>query len=436
MSNNDLTSLLERIKEDITPLYQDNIFDIMDMYQMEIKHSKVLAWLLDANASHNLDDYFVKSFFSNAFSNDSKKSLFDSFDWNSFKVITEYSFVENGNKNYIDISLKSKKHKTIIVIENKVTADLGTRIINGEPVCQLDIYYEKITEKDKHNTEKDKHNTEKDEHNTKKYNHYTKYFILLAPNVKERFSDKLTNEVKSGKNWIMVDYNVILQSLPEDIINSLSGKKKYLIQDYEKIIKRIIMELDKNEKDKYLNLCNEYRTELNYIYENIKRKDIVAFSINKALNKHKNTKIGNIEIVTTENTNVYFRFTTIDLSKAVGEKKVGENLYFEIHNEDGKTIRLNVIVCMKNNNEIVKYLAKKYLANDSNMTEGSTKSLESVESKSIKNITWDYLDEKIDRIIFNFIEKSKDTEKKLLGKIAEYNKQKGNNNQQSNNNQH
>ena len=189
------------------------------------------------------------------------------------------------------------------------------------------------------------------------------------------------------------------------------------------------MELDKNEKDKYLNLCNEYRTELNYIYENIKRKDIVAFSINKALNKHKNTKRGNIEIVTTENTNVYFRFTTIDLSKAVGEKKVGENLYFEIHNEDGKAIRLNVIVCMKNNNEIVKYLAKKYLANDPDMTEGSTKSLESVESKSIKNITWDYLDEKIDRIIFNFIEKSKGKEEELLGKIAEYNKQKGNNNQ-------
>lgn len=417
MSNNDLTSLLERIKEDITPLYQDNIFDIMDMYQMEIKHSKVLAWLLDANGSHNLDDYFVKSFFSNAFSNDSKKSLFDSFDWNSFKVITEYSFVENGNKNYIDISLKSKKHKTIIVIENKITADLGKRIINGKEVCQLDIYYNKITEKDKHNTEKDKHNT-------KKYNHYTKYFILLAPNVKERFSDILTNEVDSGKNWIMVDYNVILQSLPKDIINSLSGKKKYLIQDYKKIIKRIIMELDKNEKDKYLNLCNEYRTELNYIYENIKRKDIVAFSINKALNKHKNTKGGNIEIVTTDKTNVYFHFTTIDLSRAVGEKKVGENLYFEIHNEDGKTIRLNVIVCMKNNNEIVKYLA-----NDSNMTEGSTKSLESVESKSIKNITWDYLDEKIDRIVNNFIEKSKDKEAELLGIITEYNKQKGNNNQ-------
>ena len=428
MSNNDLTSLLERIKEDITPLYQDNIFDIMDMYQMEIKHSKVLAWLLDANASHNLDDYFVKSFFSNAFSNDSKKSLFDSFDWNSFKVITEYSFVENGNKNYIDISLKSKKHKTIIVIENKVTADLGTRIINGKEVCQLDIYYDKITEKDKHNTEKDKHNT-------KKYNHYTKYFILLAPNVKERFSDILSNKEKvdsgknrikvdSGKNWIMVDYNVILQSLPEDIINSLSGKKKYLIQDYKHIIERIIMELDKNKKDKYLNLCNEYRTELNYIYENIKRKDIVAFSINKALNKHKNTKGGNIEIVTTDKTNVYFHFTTIDLSRAVGEKKVGENLYFEIHNEDGKTIRLNVIVCMKNNNEIVKHLA-----NDPDMTEGSTKSLESVESKSIKNITWDYLDEKIDRIIYNFIEKSKDKEEDLLGIITEYNKQKGNNNQ-------
>ena len=69
MSNNGFKSLLERIKKELTPLYQDNIFDIMDMYQMEIKHSKVLAWLLDANASHNLDDYFVKSF-SNAFLND------------------------------------------------------------------------------------------------------------------------------------------------------------------------------------------------------------------------------------------------------------------------------------------------------------------------------------------------------------------------------
>lgn len=409
MSNNDFKSLLERIKKELTPLYQDNIFDIMDMYQMEIKHSKVLAWLLDANASHNLDDYFVKRF-SNAFLNDSKKS--DSFDWNSFKVITEYSFAENGKKNYIDISLKSKKHKTIIVIENKVAAGLGSRNVNSKEVCQLDIYYEEITDK---------------------YKYYTKYFILLAPNVKERFSDILStkDEVKSGKNWIMVDYNVILQSLTEDVINSLSGKKKYLIQDYKHIIERIIMELDKNKKEEYLKICKEYRTELNFIYENIMRKDIVALSINKALNNHQNTESGNIEIVTTDKTNVYFDFTTKDLSRALGEINVGDNLYFEIHNEDGKTIRLNVIVCMKNDNEIVKYLA-----NNPNMTEGSTKSLESIESKNIKNITWDYLDEKIDRIIFNFIEKSKDTEKKLLGRITEYNKQKGNNNQQSNNNQH
>ena len=37
-----------------------NIFDVLKISRTEIRHSNVLAWLLDANENHGLGDMFIR----------------------------------------------------------------------------------------------------------------------------------------------------------------------------------------------------------------------------------------------------------------------------------------------------------------------------------------------------------------------------------------
>ena len=73
VNDNDLKALskwLEKI----------NIFYILNSGKTEIKHSKVLAWLLNVDGNHHLGDAFVKEFIKNVIKNNPEKSN-DIFDW-------------------------------------------------------------------------------------------------------------------------------------------------------------------------------------------------------------------------------------------------------------------------------------------------------------------------------------------------------------------
>ena len=39
-----------------------NIFDCLKLSRQEIRHSNFLAWLLDPNETHGMNDYFLKEF--------------------------------------------------------------------------------------------------------------------------------------------------------------------------------------------------------------------------------------------------------------------------------------------------------------------------------------------------------------------------------------
>ena len=93
-----------------------NIFDVLKISRTEIRHSNVLAWLLDANENHGLGDMFILEILQTLVENDDN-GRYDVFrillmDFHSFTVYREW--------NNIDILLLSDEEKTLIAFENKV----------------------------------------------------------------------------------------------------------------------------------------------------------------------------------------------------------------------------------------------------------------------------------------------------------------------------
>ena len=111
-----------------------NPIKIMRMQYMEIRHSAILAWLLDPQESHGLDDQFLKAFLSTAFSEPNNSKL-------SLKALEIYQAnmmdaeVRREWKN-IDLLVISRQNGWIFIIENKFHSKQGKN--------QLKDYFDKV----------------------------------------------------------------------------------------------------------------------------------------------------------------------------------------------------------------------------------------------------------------------------------------------------
>lgn len=112
-----------------------NPFSVLKISHHEIRHSNVLAWLLDPKGNHNLGDYFLKKFLLKVvLANEEKYSETISLADLMLKDFSS-SIVTREEKN-IDILVKSQEHKLILIIENKIKSD--------ESENQLTKYYNEI----------------------------------------------------------------------------------------------------------------------------------------------------------------------------------------------------------------------------------------------------------------------------------------------------
>lgn len=95
-----------------------NIFETLGVKSYEIRHSNFLAWLLDPNGNHGLENYFLKRFLINIFK-DVKSQI---------KVIDIHNLLKQNviihrERFYIDLLIEFEN--TIIIIENKINAVEG-----------------------------------------------------------------------------------------------------------------------------------------------------------------------------------------------------------------------------------------------------------------------------------------------------------------------
>ena len=169
-----------------------NIFEILNISHLEIKHSDVLSYLFNNKESHNLKDTFLKEFIYEveAASNIDLNLTLD----DSYTIKREYVIP----KGFVDLLLISYKHKTIIVIENKIQSK--------ERDNQLKKYKEHFKDKGAG---------------------YKLVFIYLTMN----------DEKASDDEYISVNYTTVIKSLERVLrYKNYSEKIEYFLEDYLEVL--------------------------------------------------------------------------------------------------------------------------------------------------------------------------------------------------------
>ncbi|MBT2691776.1 PD-(D/E)XK nuclease family protein [Bacillus sp. ISL-55] len=119
--------------------HQFNPLKVLRVDQFEIRHSNVLAWLLDPNENHHLGNFFVKQILSRLVTRQENEDKLVGIDFlsymhASFSDAEIYREVKTHTSRYIDLVVVLPSHKLVLVIENKFHA--------FESLGQLDDYLE------------------------------------------------------------------------------------------------------------------------------------------------------------------------------------------------------------------------------------------------------------------------------------------------------
>ena len=233
MDNNASLQELKRFLIDIDCLQElektsFNIFDVLKISRTEIRHSNVLAWLLDPNGNHGYSQGFLARLNSHI-ARDGFVSEND-----VFKLLTmKYSdIVVLREWQNIDILIESRDEKYVLCIENKV----DTQDHSG----QLDKYYNIVEEK---------------------YKDYTKVYLYLTPEGIAPLQD-------SNSAWGCIKYATII-----DII-SMTLEKNPFDSEASRFIRSYLETLRRETMDNYeiIKLCQEiykeHKIALDMIFEN------------------------------------------------------------------------------------------------------------------------------------------------------------------------
>lgn len=120
-----------------------NPLKVLQVDQYEIRHSNVLAWLLDPNENHHLGDFFVKKILSRLITKPENEDKLKNIDlllrmYRSFGDTQVEREVRTTNNRLIDILLTIPSQNLVVVIENK--------FYSGEGREQLRDYLEYVQE--------------------------------------------------------------------------------------------------------------------------------------------------------------------------------------------------------------------------------------------------------------------------------------------------
>jgi hypothetical protein len=207
-----LSSLLKDPNLELLEMHlaKPNIFSILKIENTEIRHSNFLAWLLDPNGSHNLNDRFLKWFLKEVFS-DQKINWIDEFTVDGLSFHNLQIFREYKN---IDIILLSDDF--VIAIENK--------ILSTEHSNQLSRY-EEIVKRD-----------------FKNINHAFIYLTLAGDE-----PEKLENSCVYV-NYSYINIVTILNQIVTIYNDILPDKALVYINDYIEVLRRFVMQEDQATK--------------------------------------------------------------------------------------------------------------------------------------------------------------------------------------------
>ena len=256
---------------ELNPWLDDmNIFEILKMSKMEIRHSNFLAWLLNPNENHSFGDRILKDVICHIIKHnneiiDKAFNIFNTTLWNyeSFNVYRE--------KDNIDILIVSNTLKVLVCIENK--------LFSQEHTEQSLRYKRKLDEL---------------------YPEYEKLFIFLTPG---------GDEAIDYENWASLSYKELINIIETNMsLRNLNIKEKIFIENYISGVKRHIMEDTKLQE-----ICSriyfKHRQALDLIFEN--KPDMRDLFYSAIVEKLENEAVtGSIDFNKSGSSKTIIRFNT------------------------------------------------------------------------------------------------------------------------------
>lgn len=230
---NSINNLISDI-DCLEPLYEWttdlNMFNILKLDRIEIRHSNMLAWLLNPNELHGLNDKLLKKFLIYATKGTNIEIMkgLNPVDIDLMNLQDTIVYREEG---YIDILIVSEVNHLVFAIENKI----GSK----EHSNQLERYKNSLI---------------------RDYgNNYRFVLIYLTPN---------GEDASDLDNWVSMSYDFVLKEL-NNLLNTykIPNKARIYIEDYIKAIRRTVV-----EDDELIEICkkiyNKHKDAFDLIFEN------------------------------------------------------------------------------------------------------------------------------------------------------------------------
>ena len=226
-----------------------NIFNILGLNHYEIRHSNMLAWLLNPNEDHGLGDRFLKKILMYATSG-TKLSIMKGLGPIDIELMNLSDSLVYREKYNIDILLVSESNKLVFSIENK--------IFSKEHSNQLQVYLQRMQSS---------------------YGEDFRYILIfLSP-------DGMPSS--DPENWIDMNYTFIMDQL-ERLVNSceVKDRARLYIEDYILTLRRHVGE-DKQLKEICNRIYMKHKDALDLIFENLpnRRSEISQF-VNRYIEEH------------------------------------------------------------------------------------------------------------------------------------------------------
>jgi PD-(D/E)XK nuclease superfamily len=191
--------------------------EIMGVSRRELSHSSFLAWILNPNESHGINDFGIRRLLEILmtskfwYTNNVSQSTFDNiitgnFHFSSTKVFREYKIGSSGRLDILvelEVISNSSESKIRIIIENKV--------LSTEGQDQTNRYYSFFSEIN---------------------DDFINIYVYLTP-ISSLDLDDLNEPECENKNFIHINYQEIVDSLLEPVkMQSISENTRIIVNQY------------------------------------------------------------------------------------------------------------------------------------------------------------------------------------------------------------
>jgi hypothetical protein len=253
----------QQIKEDIDAMRNDrnfmrlegllrqpNIFSILSIEGMEIRHSNFFAWLLDPNESHGLGDKVLREFLTKISGDEKAKlNINDEVSLEKVKIRREFLYEgeSEGEDNDYGESKRKRSYIDILIIHDQFVVTVENKTGTENSKGQLERYWRAIEKLFPDIT-------------------ITKDFVYLTPDGDD------PNDKNENEGWISYSYGSLVDLIDEILYKQEYGKslnkKAYdYIKDYITIIRRKYMNYGESY-DLADSVYKDHREALDFIFEN------------------------------------------------------------------------------------------------------------------------------------------------------------------------